>query len=129
EEAVSLRRGPLLEGCCEEWILQEREAREQAYMAALEALAGQAAARGEHADSVRWLRIAAAADRLRECTQRALMRSLASCGDYAAAVLTYRDLRLFLHRELNADPDPETSALFEELRAEAHARAAVRPPP
>ena len=31
-EAVRLYRGPLLEGCTEEWVLPEREAREQAYL-------------------------------------------------------------------------------------------------
>src|SRR5438270_10149138 len=36
EEAISLYRGPLLEGCVEEWAFQERQAREQAYLAALE---------------------------------------------------------------------------------------------
>src|SRR5262249_50682995 len=34
EEAVALYRGPLLPDCQEEWVLPEREAREQAYLAA-----------------------------------------------------------------------------------------------
>ena len=45
EQAVALHRGPLLQGCDEEWILQEREAREQAYLAALETLAASVQAR------------------------------------------------------------------------------------
>src|SRR5262245_24156722 len=35
KNAVSLYRGPLMEGCAEEWILPERDAREQAYIRAL----------------------------------------------------------------------------------------------
>src|SRR5689334_21801726 len=37
-EAVDLYRGPLLEECAEEWVLPEREAREAAYLCALENL-------------------------------------------------------------------------------------------
>src|SRR5262249_26528304 len=47
-EAVQLYRGPLLEDCAEEWVLEERRRREQIYVAALETLAAAAAARGEH---------------------------------------------------------------------------------
>src|SRR5262249_40612382 len=38
-EAVSLYRGPLLEGCTEDWISLEREVREQSFLDALERLA------------------------------------------------------------------------------------------
>src|SRR5947208_1849078 len=70
EQAVALHRGPLLQGCVEEWVLQEREAREQAYLAALETLAAHAMARGEHAAGVRHLRRLLAVDPLRERAQR-----------------------------------------------------------
>src|SRR5579871_4565284 len=33
-EAVGLYRGPLLEGCAEEWVITEREERAQAYLSA-----------------------------------------------------------------------------------------------
>src|SRR5438445_10173578 len=45
EQAVELHRGPLLQDCREEWALQERQAREEAYLGALETLAAQAMAR------------------------------------------------------------------------------------
>ena len=38
----------------------------------------------------------------------------------------YRDLRLYLHRELNAEPDAATRALFEQIRAEAREKAGAR---
>jgi predicted ATPase/DNA-binding SARP family transcriptional activator len=128
ERAVSLRRGPLLEGCTEEWVFEERQAREQAYLAALETLAAHALSRGELEAAVRSLRLATAADPFRETAHRALMQALASGGNYAAAALVYRELRLLLHRDLNAEPDPESTALFERLRAEARNRAASPPP-
>jgi DNA-binding SARP family transcriptional activator len=47
EQAIALYRGPLLEGCTEEWVLGERRMREESYLNALELLAGQALASGE----------------------------------------------------------------------------------
>jgi predicted ATPase/class 3 adenylate cyclase len=63
-------------------------------------------------------------DASRETAQRALMQALAASGNYAAATSVYRELRLHLHRELNAEPDAETRALFEQIRAEARQKAA-----
>jgi predicted ATPase/DNA-binding SARP family transcriptional activator len=120
EQAVSLYRGSLVEGCYEEWVLAERRAREEAYLAALETLARAATCRGDRAAAERYLRLAVAADPLRENAQRALMEVLAARGNYAAALLCYRELRLHLQRQLNAAPDPETTALFQYLRDRAH---------
>src|SRR5262249_26222788 len=39
EQAVALHRGPLLESGVEEWVFQERQVREEAYLHALETLA------------------------------------------------------------------------------------------
>jgi class 3 adenylate cyclase/DNA-binding SARP family transcriptional activator len=127
EKAVSLYRGPLLEECGEAWAFQERQAREQAYLRALETLAAHALAGGDPAAAERDLRQAVAVDPLRESAQRALMRVQAAGGNYAAALQTYRELRLLLHRELNAQPDPETKALFEQLGREAKGKAASSP--
>jgi DNA-binding SARP family transcriptional activator len=123
ERAVSLYRGPLLEGCVEEWVLQERQAREQAYLGALEQLAAEARERADLGAAERHLRLAVAVDATRETGQRALMQVLAESGNYAGALQTYRDLRLHLHREFTAEPDPETRALFAQIRAEARSRA------
>jgi predicted ATPase/class 3 adenylate cyclase len=124
EHAVARYKGPLLEGCEEEWVFQERQEREQAYLTALETLAARAMARGDQAIAERQLRRALAVDPLREKAQRALMQVLAAGGNYAAATQAYRELRLLLHRELNAVPDPETQGLFEQIRAEARDKAA-----
>ncbi len=122
--AVELYRGALLPECMEEWVLPERSAREEAYLAALESLAQVAMAAGQPRDGARLLRQAVVVDPLRESAHRGLMEALAADGDLAAALLTYRELRLTLHHELNAEPDPETKALYERLRAGARARAA-----
>src|SRR5262249_18128541 len=58
EAAVALRRAPLLEGCVEEWVFQERQARELAYLAARERLAALALERGDTGEAERHLRLA-----------------------------------------------------------------------
>jgi predicted ATPase/DNA-binding SARP family transcriptional activator len=129
ERAVSLYRGPLLEGCLEEWALPEREARARAYLHALETLADLCLTERDFARAQRYLRLVVSADPLQETSQRALIQALALDGDFAAATQVYRDLRLYLHRELNAAPDPETTALYQRLRQEASLRAQAPPAP
>jgi predicted ATPase/DNA-binding SARP family transcriptional activator len=124
-QAVASYRGPLLEDCSEEWVFQERQSREQDYLEALEALAAQAVADRDASVAERCLRRAVAVDPLRESAQRALMRMLAAEGNYAAALLVYRELRQRLHRVINAAPDGETTALYQQVRAEARERAQV----
>jgi predicted ATPase/class 3 adenylate cyclase len=125
ERAVSLYRGPLLEECAEEWVFLERRTREQAYLQALERLAADALERGELGAAERHLRRAVAVDPLRESAQRGLMQALAKGDNFAAATQVYRELRLLLHRELNGEPDSETTALYERIRAEARGKAVV----
>jgi predicted ATPase/DNA-binding SARP family transcriptional activator len=118
ERAVGLYRGPLLEGCQEEWALQERQVREMAYLNALERLANGAVADAELGLAVGYLRRVVATDPLREAAHRALMQALAAGGNHAAALVVYRDLRLLLHREVNAQPDPETHSLYHQIQAD-----------
>jgi predicted ATPase/DNA-binding SARP family transcriptional activator len=117
EAAVQLYHGPLLEGCPREWIHSDREHWQQCYLAALEQLADLPLAQGRPAAAVGWLQRALAADPLRESTARALMQALADCGDDAAVKQVYRDLRLKLRQELNAEPGRETEALYRRLQA------------
>jgi class 3 adenylate cyclase/DNA-binding SARP family transcriptional activator len=124
KEAVGLYRGPLLEGCAEEWVIPERQQREQAYLCALETLATSALTQGDTTAAESHARRAVTTDPLRESAHRLLMQALAARGQYAQAVQVYRDLRLRLHRELHAEPDAETTALFQQLRAEAREKAA-----
>jgi non-specific serine/threonine protein kinase len=122
EAAVALYRGPFLEGCTEGWAIEAREARTHAYLDALEALAARDLAARDPSAAVPRLRLAIAADPLRESAHRALMAALSATGAHAAATQAYRELRLLLERELHAEPSPETRALHRQLRAEAALR-------
>jgi predicted ATPase/DNA-binding SARP family transcriptional activator len=126
--AITLYRGPLLERCAEEWAFQERRVREQAYLQALAGLAAHSRAGGDLSAAELYLRRAVLVDPHRERTQRELMQVLAEQGSYAAALQVYRDLRLRLHQELNAAPDPQTQALFEQIRTAANGSVPVLPP-
>ena len=64
-KVVSLYRGPLLEGWMEEWVFQERQSREQAYLCALETLAQAARQQGDLPAAEPYLRQAVAADPIR----------------------------------------------------------------
>jgi DNA-binding SARP family transcriptional activator len=71
ERAATLYRGPLLEGWDEvEWVFQERQAREQAWLGALQRLAAQAMAREDYEAAERHLRQAVAAARWRAPARR-----------------------------------------------------------
>src|SRR5579871_6236165 len=118
EAATILYRGALLEGCRAEWAIPERQAREQSYLNALETLAANTAAAGDHAATIGYLRRVIAIEPLRESAQRSLLQALAAHGDYAAVTEAYRAFRLYLHQELHSQPDPETQALYEWLRTE-----------
>jgi predicted ATPase/DNA-binding SARP family transcriptional activator len=117
QEAVALYRGELLEGCHEEWIVGERAARQEACLQALERLADQSLERGDPAAALSHLSRAEALDPLRDSVQQRRMRALAASGDLPAALLSYREYRLRLHREMSLEPDPETTRLFRELQA------------
>lgn len=115
--AVALYRGPLLEGCDEEWVFSARREREGAFLKALERLAEHVAGTGDYAAAAVYLRQVIAVEPLREGAYRTLMRVYASGDEYAEATALYRELRLLLHRELNSSPAPETVELYRQLRA------------
>jgi predicted ATPase/DNA-binding SARP family transcriptional activator/Flp pilus assembly protein TadD len=130
ETAVSLYSGPLLEGCLEEWVLPERDAREQALLKALDGLAAESLQRGDSVAAARYCRRALQVDPVRETAVRGLMRALRASGDHAAAIQSYREFRSLLRREMNVEPGPETIRLSESIRGEARQRfEAARPHP
>jgi predicted ATPase/DNA-binding SARP family transcriptional activator len=125
-EAIRLYRGPLLEGWDEEWVLEARQAYEHRYLAALESLADLARKNGDDEEAECWLRRIVATDPLRESAHRALMHLLAEGGSPSAALRIYRELRELLHRQMNAAPDPETTALYRRIQSEVRESAPRR---
>ncbi|MGC4047072.1 MAG: BTAD domain-containing putative transcriptional regulator [Armatimonas sp.] len=115
EDAVTLYRGPLLEGANEDWILGERALRERSALEALELLGRRARDLGESAKALTLLRRAERIDPLNESVQRELIQTLAASGDINAARRTFRELRLRLHEELRQEPSAATRTLMQRL--------------
>ena len=116
EQAVALYRGALLEDYAEDWVLPERRAREQAYLLALETLAAHSMNSHDPDSAARYLRQILATDPFHETALRALLEALAALGEYAAMKQVYRDFRLYLHRQMHAEPAEETAALYQRLQ-------------
>jgi len=124
EGAVRLYRGPLLEGCTEEWIVQDRAVREQECVRALEALAMAALHAGNPLLAAGYWRQAVSLDPLWETARRGLMEALAESGDSNAALQVYREFTGALQTgDPHAFPDEETTRLYHRLREQVRRRA------
>jgi len=116
-QCTDLYRGPLVEGCAEEWVVEERRRMEKLFVSVLERLADQMSESGDHAAAATHLGRAVTAEPFREDLRRAWMMALARGGDAVSATHVYRELRSLLHSELRAEPSAETTALYHEIRA------------
>jgi DNA-binding SARP family transcriptional activator len=123
QQAIFLYRGPLLEGCSEEWAFAERQVREQVYLNALDRLAAHRMALGDPSAAEHCLRLAVAVDPVRESTCRGLMQALAAGGNPTAADQVYRQLKRRLQREFQTGPDPATTGLHQQIRSELRRRS------
>jgi len=124
ERAISLYCGPLLEDVGDDWILQERNAREQDCLLALHTLADSCLSSRDYRTAAEYYRRAIALDPWRDAARRGLMDALARDGDSNAALHEYREFVDFLRSDPRAAPDDSTKALYEKLRAEAKQRMA-----
>ncbi|MFW2338730.1 MAG: AfsR/SARP family transcriptional regulator, partial [Acidimicrobiia bacterium] len=124
EEAVELYGGGFLEGFSigdsptfEEWSLFQREHLNRQVLAALHRLTDHYEALGAHEQALphAWRRVAL--DPLREDTHRQVMRLLALSGQRNAALSQYEAMRRILADELDVDPDPESTRLYQEIRS------------
>jgi predicted ATPase/DNA-binding SARP family transcriptional activator len=133
--ATALYRGDFLAGFSlggseefEDWVRLQREQLRRRCVDGLGHLAAYHERRGdyEHAReaAVRQLEL----DPWREPTHRQLMRLLWLSGDRAAALTQYERCRLLLADELGVAPDPETVALYDQIRA-ARVDTRVAEPP
>jgi predicted ATPase/DNA-binding SARP family transcriptional activator len=117
-EAVELYRGDLLPGCCEGWVLTERQRLAEAFLQALSQLILRSEQAGDLRDALQWARRAVAADPLREEGHHALIRLLAATGQSGAALRQYRDLEHLLAEQLGAAPAVETRTLAQQIRSQ-----------
>jgi predicted ATPase/DNA-binding SARP family transcriptional activator len=124
EQAAELYRGDFLAGFAlpdavefEEWTLVRREALHQQALEALAMLTDYYEQAGDYAALCRHARRQLELEPWHEPAQRQLMRGLALAGDRDAALTQYERCRLILADELHVEPDVETRALYEQIRA------------
>ena len=122
-EAISLYRGPFLEGFSvgdspefEDWLILWRERLHRQAVVALLALAEILEQQGEHARAVEHARRLLELDPFDEQGHRQLMRSLAMGGQRSAALLQFEACASLLSEEFGVDPSPETAELGQRIR-------------
>ncbi|MCB0095534.1 MAG: NACHT domain-containing protein, partial [Caldilineaceae bacterium] len=122
--ALSLYRGELLTGlglgdapAFEEWLFLWREFLHQQAVVATSQLVALYEARGALSEAHGYASKLVALDEYREESHRALMRILAGQGLPERALSHFERLRQLLHKELDAKPSAETSALAQQIAA------------
>jgi WD40 repeat protein/DNA-binding SARP family transcriptional activator len=101
----------------EEWVLARREELRRRALVMLEYLLGQYEERADYelAQQVAWRQLEL--DSLREASHRRLMRLLALSGRRSEALAQYLACHRILAEELGVEPAPETTALYEAIKA------------
>jgi predicted ATPase/DNA-binding SARP family transcriptional activator len=109
-----------LPGCeaFEEWLLLRREQLHQLALSTLARLAELHERAGDYAALCQYARRLLALEPWHEAAHRQLMRGLALSGDRSTALNQYERCREVLANELGVEPDVETRALYERIRAE-----------
>ncbi|MBN1219856.1 MAG: tetratricopeptide repeat protein [Anaerolineae bacterium] len=123
EQAEVLYRAEFLAGFFvdsvpfEEWVLLQRERYHRLALSALAQLTDLHAQRRNYDRAIHYARRLATLDPWREEGCQQLMRLLARAGQYNAALAQYETCRKALTAELGVEPMPETTALYERIRA------------
>jgi LuxR family transcriptional regulator, maltose regulon positive regulatory protein len=116
EQAIALYQGPYLENMpYYDWAMPERRRLDEAYLAALSALADYYAGNGRYREALDLTRRALQSDPLREEIHCAALRHYAALGDRSGLVRHYQQLQQTLRTELNLPPLPATQTLYENL--------------
>jgi DNA-binding SARP family transcriptional activator/predicted ATPase len=137
-EAVSLYRGPLLDGFSpadapvfEDWLRAERADLSRAYLDALDRLATGAEAREAWGEAIAHVQRIVQVDTLNEAAQRRLMRLHLRSGAAVPALRQYQQFAAELQRELGLAPSAETQDLLQQALQPQHqvaTLAAATPP-
>jgi WD40 repeat protein/DNA-binding SARP family transcriptional activator len=131
EQALARYGGELLPGfslidsaAYDEWLLLQREYLRRLAIEVAHTLVEAALRRGDYAKAETDAHRLLTFDPWRESAHRQLMRALVGSGQRAAALLHYERCRRLLLSELGVEPEAETVALYEQIRAGEHRPAA-----
>ena len=116
QTAIELYHGDFMARYYADWSIDARERLRQRYLEAVAQLADWLIRQRRYDRAQALMRRGLAADDLREDFYRRLMEVYARTGRPEEAVAEYRRCAEVLERELGVEPEPETEALFEEIR-------------
>jgi DNA-binding SARP family transcriptional activator/tetratricopeptide (TPR) repeat protein len=114
-DAVAIYTGDLLADVDEEWLEPERERLRSRYGDALAELVANLRAAREYVPAITAAQRLLAHDPWREDTVRALMMLRHESGDRAGALAEYDRFTQLLRNELDAEPMPETTAVYQSV--------------
>jgi DNA-binding SARP family transcriptional activator len=109
-----LRRGELLPGWYDDWVIDEQERWTLLRLAALERAATNLLASGDNDGAIDAARSMIALDPGHESAYQLLLRAQLADGNRAEALRTYRDFNSMLHLEFGAAPSTKTARLLEQ---------------
>ncbi|MCE7984356.1 MAG: hypothetical protein DYG89_24545 [Caldilinea sp. CFX5] len=122
--AIDLYQGDFLAGftlsdCPEfdDWQFFHTDSLRRELTGALEKLVRLHRERGEYETAITYARRWLLVDSLHEPVHRLLMQLYAWAGQQAAALRQYQECVRLLNEELGVEPEPETAAIFEAIRA------------
>ena len=118
QNAVHLYRGPLLQGCYEDWCLYEREGLQNKYLAMVNKLVSYCEVHRDYETAILYCTRILSCDRARELTHRRLIRLHYLSGDRAAALHQYKQCVAALDEELGMKPSKRTRALYQQILTE-----------
>jgi len=115
-EAVALYKDDLLKDIYADWVLLEREHAHQRFLTALRHLILVCQQAGDWSGVIEYAHRLREQDPLQETAYRALMMAYYAMGDRSAAIRHYQQCVEMLDQELAAEPMPETTQLYEDIR-------------
>ena len=125
-EAAKLYQGDFLQdffiadsNAYEDWAVVRREEYRRDVLKVLDALIDYHLDHGENDVALEAAWKGLEIDNLRESTYRGLMMALTRSGQRVAALAQYENLRQLLDAELAVEPSAETTALYEQIRADS----------
>lgn len=116
KQALELYTDDLLKNVYTDWALMEREHARQRFLTALRQLITTCQQTSDWDSVIRYARLLIEQDPLQETAYQALMLAYVATGDRSAALRQYQLCVQVLDEELGAEPLPETTRLFDDIR-------------
>jgi predicted ATPase/DNA-binding SARP family transcriptional activator len=125
ESLIALYQGDLLANFYDEWLGPERETYQSLYFETLLQLARQRQSQGEYEAAITYAQQLLNYDATYEVAHQTIMACYLTLGNRTAALKQYETCRRLLRDELDVEPQPDTTALYERIkRADAPASVA-----